>query len=160
MKISFNAKKLYYQIITELSSAIGYLETKVNKNSSDIENLINTPSGASNGWIELIVNANKSAEITQEFSEIRMLGLVGNARDKCYSITCNYDSTIFHNKSSEQDYYFICGNPIQNNYGCKFRYTVNGNNKQIVSLEECFDGGTALYTGVFKVWIKPNNSPQ
>lgn len=166
MKIGFNAKKLYIQIMTELSGAISYLETKVNKNSSDIENmggrittiensLENLPSDYD--WLEITASNGQEAEITRPFKEIRMLARVGSSGNN-YCVTCNYDSTIFHNSTTGGNKYFVCGNPSANNYGCKFKYSlVDG--KQYVCVDSCFDGGS-YDASEFRAWIKVDNTPQ
>ena len=139
---------------------------KININGADVEiedasarNLINTlddrvttlensPGGGGSEWVELRTQYGE-AKITQEFSEIRMLCICDDYMN--YSFTCNYDISIFPNTGEK---YFICGNPKQGNYGCKFKYYVTGNGIKYVSLDNCFNG-EGFGSGVFKVWIKP-----
>ena len=48
----------------------------------------------------------------------------------------------------------ICGNPTENNYGCKFKYMLSSDNKQYVCVDSCFNGGSQdAYE--FRAWIKP-----
>ena len=140
---------------------------KININGADVEiedvsarNLINTlddrvttlennPGGGGSEWVELTTQ-NGEAKITQNFSEIRMLCICDTSIN--YSITCNYDISVFPNTRVEK--YFICGNPKQNNYGCMFKYYVTGNGIKYVSLDNCYNGD-GFGNGVFKVWIKP-----
>lgn len=106
-----------------------------------------------NEWVEITTDNGQEAEITQEFSEIRMLAKVG--LHSSYVVTCNYDSNIFHNTSSNAPTYIVCGNPIENNYGCKFKYMVVSG-KQYVCADSCFEGGSATAC-TFRAWIKPSN---
>ena len=140
---------------------------KININGADVEiedasarNLINTlddrvttlenrPGGGSSEWVELAVQ-NGEAKITQNFSEIRMLCIIDGYMN--YSITCNYDISIFPNTLGEKN--FMCGNPKQNSYGCVFKYFVTGNGEKYVTLSNCFNGD-GFGSGAFKVWIKP-----
>ena len=111
-----------------------------------------------NEWVEITSDNGQEAEITQPFSEIRMLAKVGLHSN--YIVTVPYDSTIFHNTSSNAPTYIICGNPIENNYGCKFKYIKQPiTEKQYVCVDSCFEGGSATASN-FRAWIKPNNSIQ
>ena len=139
MKIGFNYKAIKKFIANEITS--------LNNRVTTLEN---------NEWIEITSSNGQEAEITQDFSEIRMLAKFGLHSN--YVVTCNYDSEIFHNTAGNADTYLICGNPIENNYGCKFRYTkLSG--KQYVCVDSCFEGG-AITAGTFRAWIKPVNSSQ
>lgn len=151
MKIGFNFKKI-----------INYFSTKVIQNENNIANhetritTLETNSGGGGGggseWVE-ITSANKQeAIISQPFSEIRMqaTSLLGYN----YSVTYNYDSTIFHNTQGNGSTYMVCGNPTANNYGCKFKYMLASDNKQHVTVDSCFSGST--YDAYeFRAWIKP-----
>lgn len=162
MKIGFNIKKFYYQIMTELSGAIGYLETKVNNNISNIETMggrITTLEGSMENlptdydWLEITSSNGQEAEITRPFTEIRMLAKCSGGIN--YTVTIPYDVNIFN---PSEPSYFICGNPTANNYGCKFKYMI-ANNKQYVCVDSCFNGGS--YDAFeFRAWIKVDNTPQ
>ena len=121
----------------------------INTLDDRVTTLENSPGGGSSEWVELATQ-NGEAKITQEFSEIRMLCICDT--NLIYSITCNYDISVFPNTREEK--YFICGNPKQNYYGCKFKYYVTGNGVKYVSLDNCFNGD-GFGSGGFKVWIKP-----
>ena len=156
MKIGFNINK----IINSFKETIYYLSNKIVQNENNIANhetristLENSSSGADSEWIEITSSNGQEAEITQEFSEIRLLAKCSNAN---YSVTYSYDSTIFHNTPGNAPTYMICGNPTENNYGCKFKYMLTGtnNDKQYVCVENCFDGGSYA-SFEFRAWIKP-----
>ena len=115
--------------------------------------------GGGSDWVEITSDNKLQAEITQKFSEIRLLAksLTVNVN---YSVTYNYDSTIFHNNISKLPTYMICGNPMAHNYGCKFQYAVTTTGQQYVSVDSCYSGGgnDAIE---FRAWIKPvPNGPQ
>ena len=110
-----------------------------------------------NEWVEITSSNGQEAEITQEFSEIRMLAKVGLHSN--YIVTVPYDSNIFHNTSGNAPTYIICGNPIENNYGCKFKYMVTPQGKQYVCVDSCFEGGNATAC-TFRAWIKPTSNIQ
>ena len=140
MKIGFNVK-IIKDTLEMFEQAINYLGNKIieleNKSSSE--------------WVEITSANGQEAEITQEFSEIRLLAKCSNAN---YSVTYSYDSTIFHNTPGNVPTYMICGNPTQNNYGCKFKYMITSNGKQYVCVDKCFSGGSQdAYE--FRAWIKP-----
>ena len=139
MKIGFNIKKIKDLINNSISS----LETRVTALENNSE------------WVEITSTNGLEAEITQEFSEIRMLAKVGLHSN--YVVTCNYDSEIFHNTVGNAPMYIICGNPTENNYGCKFKYMVTGQGNQYVSVDSCFEGGSAT-ASTFRAWIKPKTS--
>ena len=151
---------------------------KINIGGADVEiedasarNLINTlddrvttlenkpGDGGSGGseWVEL-TTINGQAEITQKFSEIRMSCSCDT--DYNFSATYNFDNSIFHNTIGSGARYFICGNPIQNSYGCTFKYLVTFESKQYVSVENCFSGGRLMDNYTFKAWIKPTTNKQ
>ena len=147
MKIGFNVKKL----INGFQETIYFLSTKISQNETRISALENSSGGGDSEWVEITSANGQEAEITQEFSEIRLLakGTFAN-----YSVTYSYDNTIFHNKSSDAPTYMICGNPTENNYGCKFKYMVTTSGKQYVCVDKCFSGGG--YDAIeFRAWIKP-----
>lgn len=134
--------------ITDVYGSLDILETRTVNNSSKIQEL-----HTSSEWVEITSNNGQEAEITQPFSEIRLLAKCANAN---YSVTYSYDSTIFHNTPGNAPTYMICGNPTENNYGCKFKYMLTGtnNDKQYVCVENCFDGGSYA-PFEFRAWIKP-----
>ena len=132
--------------ITNLTSEVNTLDGRVTT-------LENNPGGGGGGgseWVEL-TTINGQAEITQEFSEIRLLAKATNTN---YSVTYSYDSEIFHNNLSKAPTYLICGNPLSHNYGCKFQYLVTVEGKQYVCVDECYNGGGIAITE-FRAWIKP-----
>ena len=139
MKIGFNYKAL---------KKFGNEIMSLNNRLTTLEN---------NEWVEITSDNGQEAEITQEFSEIRMLAKVGLHSN--YNVTVPYDSNIFHNTAGNAPTYIIAGNPIENNYGCKFKYMVTNNGKQYVTVDSCFDGGSATAC-TFRAWIKPANSLQ
>lgn len=144
MKIGFNIKKIYgiisesfMQLIPQLLS----LDTRI----TDLEK-------KSSNWVKL-ADGSGNIEINQEFSEIRMIASVYDSSNIEYSFSCNYDSNIFHNTTNGRDVYFITGNPIANNYGCKFKYTVSADGKQYISVDSCYNGANTV-DSVLEVWIK------
>ena len=122
----------------------------INTLDDRVTTLENSQGGGSSEWVELTTH-NGEAKITQEFSEIRMMCICDGYMN--YSITCNYDVSIFPNNALVEKH-FICGNPKQNSYGCQFKYYVTGNGIKYVSLDNCFNG-EGFGNGVLKVWIKP-----
>ena len=155
MKIGINYKNIKNFVVNSINQMSLLFNNALNSIQSDINNLdtrITTLEENSDEWIEITCSNGVEAEITQEFSEIRMLAKVGSSN---YCITCNYDSTIFHNNSSEEPKYFICGNPSENNYGCKFKYIKQAiTEKQYVCVDSCYNGGSQdAYA--FRAWIKP-----
>ena len=119
MKIDFNYKAMKNFVVRNLvamSELFGSLQDSI----QNLETRITTLEENSVEWVEITSSNGQEAEITQEFSEIRMLAKCSH---NSYTVTCNYDSTIFHNTAGNGDTYMICGNPTENNYGCKFKYT-------------------------------------
>ena len=143
MKIGFNVKKIY-AIISEsfmqLIPQLQGLDTRI----TDLEK--------SSDWVKLS-DGSGNIEINQEFSEIRMIASVYDTSNIEYSFSCNYDSNIFHNSTNGRDVYFITGNPIANNYGCKFKYTVSADGKQYISVDSCYNGANTV-DNALEVWIK------
>ena len=157
MKIGINYKSIKNFVthsITQMevlfSNALNSIQNDVNNLDTRITTLEN------NEWVEITSSNGLEAEITQEFTEIRMLAKVGLHSN--YVVTCNYDSQIFHNTIGNAPTYIVCGNPIENNYGCKFKYMVV-NGRQYVCVDSCFEGGSAT-AGTFRAWIKPKTSVQ
>ena len=161
MNIGFNCKSIKNFVIVSINQMSILFSNALNSIQSDINNLetrITTVENLSNEWIEITSNNGQEAEITQEFSEIRMLAKVGLHSN--YIVTVPYDSNIFHNTSSNAPTYIIAGNPIENNYGCKFKYMKQAiTEKQYVCVDSCFEGGSAT-TCTFRAWIKPTSSIQ
>lgn len=147
MKIGFNAKRLSEMIMSYISYLMGGIANTIQNHALRLQRIEDSE------WIEITSSNGQEAEITQEFSEIRMLAKCTNAN---YSVTYSYDSTIFHNTPGNAPTYMICGNPTENNYGCKFKYMLTGtnNDKQYVCVDSCFNGGS--YDAFeFRAWIKP-----
>ena len=142
MKIGFNVK-IIKDTLEMFEQSINYLGNKI----IELEN----KSGSE--WVEITSANGQEAEITQEFSEIRMLASVYDTQNIAYSFSCNYDSNIFHNSTTRNDEYFITGNPIANNYGCKFKYYVSGDGKQYITVDSCYNGNNTV-DSTLKVWIK------
>ena len=144
MKIGFNVKKIYAIISESFMQLIPQLQgldtriTDLEKKSSD--------------WVKLS-DGSGNIEINQEFSEIRMIASVYGTENINYSFSCKYDSSIFHNSTTRNAEYFITGNPIANNYGCKFKYTVSADGKQYISVDSCYNGANTV-DNVLEVWIK------
>ena len=145
MKIGFNVKFIK-DTLKMFEQSINYLGNKV----LELEN------NSGSEWVEITSNNGLEAEITQPFSEIRMQA---KTNDSIYSVTCNYDNSIFHNTTYNSPTYVISGNPIENNYGCKFKYMLNSSGKQYVCVDKCFNGGKQTAID-FRAWIKPDNSIQ
>ena len=147
MKIGFNVKKIYNNLAMDIENlmnafgiTIGDLETRVTTLEQNSE------------WVKLIPGSG-NIEINQEFSEIRMIARVYDTENINYSFSCNYDSNIFHNLSNRNAEYFISGNPIVNNYGCKFKYSVSQDGKQYISVDSCYNGNNTV-DSTLEVWIK------
>lgn len=165
MKIGVNYKRIQSYIddmMNNLGNTFQFLFEKITTHTNDISSLdtrVTTLEDNSNSvgseWVEITSSNGQEAEITQQFTEIKMQA---RGTGTLYSVTCNYDNIIFHNSSSDAPTYMICGNPTQNNYGCKFKYMVNSNGKQYVCVDKCFSGGSQDAIE-FRAWIKPDNSP-
>ena len=153
MKIGFNYKSIKNFVTVAITQMSNLFSEALNSIQSDINNLDTRITTVENSeWVEITSSNGLEAEITQEFSEIRMLAKVGLHSN--YVVTCNYDSNIFHNTSGNAPTYIICGNPTENNYGCKFKYMMTGQGKQYVCADSCFEGGSAT-ASTFRAWIKP-----
>ena len=140
MKIGFNIKKIQEMIASFVEA---FYQTIILPDMQTLNNKCE--------WLEITSDNGQEAEITQGFSEIRLLAKCTNAN---YSVTYNYDNTIFHNTPGNAETYMICGNPTENNFGCKFKYMISSNNKQYVCVDSCFSGST--YDAYeFRAWIKP-----
>ena len=137
---------------------ISNLTNEVNTLDGRVTTLENNSGGGGSEWVELTTNSAQEAEITQKFSEIRLLCSCSN--DINYSVTYNFDNSIFHNKINGQTKYLICGNPFDNNYGCMFKYSVTSEGKQYVSVNTCFTGIYPMDNYTFKAWIKPTTNKQ
>ena len=147
MKIGFNIKKIQNLISTYVDM---FYESFIAPSILNLINRVTTLEGSE--WVKLI-SGSGNIEINQEFSEIRMLASVYDTQDINYCFTCNYDSNIFHNSTTGNDKYFITGNPIVNNYGCKFKYSVSADGKQYISVDSCYNGANTVDC-VLNVWIK------
>lgn len=144
MKIGFNIQKIYEFIYDSFNQVFIELEN-FNRRITALEE-------KSSDWVKLI-DGSGNIEINQEFSEIRMIASVYDSSNIEYSFSCNYDSNIFHNSTNGRDVYFISGNPIANNYGCKFKYTVSADGKQYISVDSCYNGANTV-DSTLEVWIK------
>ena len=147
MKIGFNVKKIY----NDLAMAIENLMNAFGITIGDLETRVTTLEQNSE-WV-LLADGSGNVEINQEFSEIRMVASVYDTQNITYSFSCNYDSNIFHNSTTRNDEYFITGNPIVNNYGCKFKYSVSQDGKQYISVDSCYNGNNTV-DSTLEVWIK------
>ena len=130
----------------------------INTLADRVTTLENKPGGGGGGseWVEL-TTINKQAEITQEFSEIRMASYSDGIN---YSVTYNFDNSIFHNTIGGNPNYFNCGYPKQNGEGCTFKYSVTSEGKQYVSVLNLFNGQGLINNYTFKAWIKPTTNKQ
>ena len=146
MKIGFNVNKIYENVMLYVQTLLGQLANIIQNHETRIHNIEDSE------WLKLI-SGSGNIEINQEFSEIRMIARVYDTEYNIYSFSCNYDSNIFHNSTSGNDKYFITGNPIVNNYGCKFKYTVSADGKQYISVDSCYNGNNTVDC-VLDVWIK------
>ena len=146
MKIGFNTKKIYENVMLYIENLLGQLDNIINNHETRIQHI------ETNEWVKLN-SGSGNIEINQEFSEIKMIASVYDSSNIEYSFSCNYDSNIFHNSTNGRDVYFITGNPIANNYGCKFKYTVSGDGKQYISVDSCYNGNNTV-DSVLDVWIK------
>ena len=151
MKIGFNVKKIYNNIISYFNYRINDLINTIQNQELRIQTIEDSE------WVKLS-SVNGNIEINQKFSEIRMIARVYDTQNIAYSFSCNYDVSIFHNLSIGHDVYFITGNPIANNYGCKFKYTVTADGKQYISVDSCYNGNNTVINSndcTLEVWIKP-----
>lgn len=161
MKIGVNYKRIQSFIddmMNNLGNTFQFLFEKVTAHSnaiSSLETRVTTLEENSSEWVEITSSNGQEAEITQQFTEIKMQA---RGTGTLYSVTCNYDNIIFHNSSSDAPTYMICGNPTQNNYGCKFKYMVV-DGKQYVCVDKCFSGGSQEVIE-FRAWIKPKPQEQ
>ena len=146
MKIGFNVKKIYDNVMSYVESLMSEVFNIIGIHETRIQTLENSE------WVKLI-DGSGNIEINQEFSEIRMIASVYDTENITYSFSCNYDSNIFHNSTTRNAEYFITGNPIVNNYGCKFKYTVSGDGKQYISVDSCYNGNNTV-DSTLEVWIK------
>ena len=146
MKIGFNVKKIY----NNLTMAIENLMNAFGITIGDLETRIQSLEDSD--WVKLN-SGSGNIEINQEFSEIKMIASVYDSSNIEYSFNCNYDNNIFHNSTNGRDVYFITGNPIVNNYGCKFKYTVSADGKQYISVDSCYNGNNTVDCEL-DVWIK------
>ena len=156
MKIGVNIKKIQSLISTIVQEIY---ENIILPSVQNLDNRVTTLENNTGGeWVKLVTH-NGQAEITQEFSEIRMIAGVSDTENINYSFTCNYDSNIFHNTPTGSDENFITGNPIANNYGCKFKYSVSEDVKQYISVDSCYNGGNTVVP-FLEVWIKTTTNTQ
>ena len=143
MKIGFNAKRLSQSIMSYIQYILGNTIANHERRIQTLENSV---------WVKLNSDSG-NIEINQEFTEIKMIASIYDSSNIEYSFSCNYDSNIFHNSINGRDVYFITGNPIVNNYGCKFKYTVTADGKQYISVDSCYNGANTV-DSVLDVWIK------
>ena len=145
MKIGFNVRKIYENIMPFLVQ-MTTLGNRIQNHELRIQRI------EASEWVKLNSDSG-NIEINQEFTEIKMIASVYDSSNIEYSFNCNYDTNIFHNSINGRDVYFITGNPIANNYGCKFKYTVSENGKQYISVDSCYNGNNTV-DSVLDVWIK------
>ena len=146
MKIGYNVKKIYEKVGLSIESMMNYLGNIINNHELRIQHIEDID------WVKLN-SGSGNIEINQEFSEIKMIASVYDSSNIEYSFSCNYDTNIFHNSTNGRDVYFITGNPIANNYGCKFKYTVSADGKQYISVDSCYNGANTVDC-ILDVWIK------
>ena len=146
MKIGFNVKKIYEGILSYIEYLMGGLANTIQSHELRIQHIEDSE------WVN-IGAISGDIEINQEFTEIRMIARVFDTENVTYSFSCNYDSNIFHNSTSRNPEYFITGNPIVNNYGCKFKYRVTEDGKQFISVDSCYNGNNTVDSAL-EVWIK------
>ena len=143
MKIGFNAKRLTKSIMSYIQYVLG---STIQNHELRLQHIENSE------WVKLNSDS-ENIEINQEFTEIKMIASVYDSSNIEYSFSCNYDSAIFHNSINGRDVYFITGNPIVNNYGCKFKYTVSPDGKQHITVDSCYNGANTVDSAL-DVWIK------
>ena len=146
MKIGFNVRKIYENVMSFLGQMMTTLGNTIQNHELRIQHI------EASEWVKLN-SGSGNIEINQEFTEIKMIASVYDSSNIEYSFNCNYDTNIFHNSINGRDVYFITGNPIANNYGCKFKYTVSENGKQYISVDSCYNGNNTVDC-VLDVWIK------
>ena len=146
MKIGFNAKRLTQSIMSYIEYLMGGIANTLQNHALRLQHIEDSE------WVKLN-SGSGNIEINQEFTEIKMIASVYDSSNIEYSFSCNYDNNIFHNSTNGVDVYFITGNPIVNNYGCKFKYTVSGDGKQYISVDSCYNG-TNTVDCILEVWIK------
>ena len=146
MQIGFNVKKIYKNVMSYVENLMSSVLIYVENHETRIQHIEESE------WVNL-GSISGDIEINQEFSEIKMIASVYDSSNIEYSFNCNYDNNIFHNSINGRDVYFITGNPIVNNYGCKFKYTVTADGKQYISVDSCYNGANTVDC-VLDVWIK------
>lgn len=146
MKIGFNVKKIYENVMLYIEELMTGVANTIQNHETRLQEIEGSE------WVKLISDT-ENIEINQEFSEIKMLAYVNGTENINYSFSCNYDSNIFHNSTTRNPEYFITGNPIVNNYGCKFKYSVSGDGKQYISVDSCYNGNNNV-DNTLEVWIK------
>ena len=146
MKIGFNAKRLTQSIMSYIEYLMGGIANTLQNHALRLQHIEDSE------WVKLN-SGSGNIEINQEFTEIKMIASVYDSSNIEYSFNCNYDNNIFHNTINGRDVYFITGNPIVNNYGCKFKYTVSADGKQYISVDSCYNGANTV-DSVLDVWIK------
>ena len=146
MKIGFNVKKIYEGVMTYVKYLMSGLVNTIQSHELRIQHIEDSD------WVKLN-SGSGNIEINQEFTEIKMIASVYDSSNIEFSFNCNYDNNIFHNSTNGRDVYFITGNPITNNYGCKFKYTVSEDGKQYISVDSCYNGNNTVDC-VLDVWIK------
>lgn len=146
MKIGFNVKKIYENVMLYVENLMSAVIKTIQNHELRIQHIEDSE------WA-ILSSGSGNIEINQEFSEIRMIASVYDSSNIEYSFSCNYDSNIFHNSTNGRDVYFITGNPIVNNYGCKFKYSVSADGKQYISVDSCYNGANTV-DSVLEVWIK------
>ena len=146
MKIGFNVKKIYENVMLYVEDLMSAVFNSINNHELRIQHIEDSE------WVKLN-SGSGNIEINQEFTEIKMIASVYDTQNITYSFCCNYDSNIFHNSTSRNAEYFITGNPIVNNYGCKFKYSVSQDGKQFISVDSCYNGNNTV-DSTLEVWIK------
>ena len=146
MKIGVNYKKIYQNVMAFLGQVMTTLGNTIQNHEIRIQSIEDSE------WVKLI-SGSGNIEINQDFTEIKMIARVYDTENISYSFSCNYDNNIFHNSISRNAEYFITGNPIVNNYGCKFKYYVSEDGKQYITVDSCYNGANTV-DSVLEVWIK------
>ena len=146
MKIGFNVKKIYENVMSYVEILLGQLANIIDTHETRIQQIEDSD------WVKLN-SGSGNIEINQDFTEIKMIARVYDTENITYSFSCNYDANIFHNSTTRNAEFFITGNPIANNYGCKFKYTVSADGKQYISVDSCYIGNNTV-DSTLDVWIK------